>query len=88
MQGSGRFCGCYTGIELANSEEDEPLATGGAISLAIANTGGDEFLVIDGDSFTVGDYRYATSVFGICGRKPAVFLADVAEGRHLKHKVH
>ena len=57
---------------------------GGAIRLAIANTGGDEFLVIDSDSFTVGDYRYVTLVFGICGRKPAILFAEVAEGRHLR----
>ncbi|MHB8509166.1 MAG: nucleotidyltransferase family protein [Candidatus Dormibacteria bacterium] len=39
------------GVTVAYSEEDSPLGTGGAVGKAMHSTGGEEFLVMNGDSY-------------------------------------
>ncbi len=48
---SGHFGSTYGGMELAYSIERERLGTGGGVKLAMAQVGGDDFLVLNGDSF-------------------------------------
>lgn len=48
---SGHFGSAYGGMELAYSTERERLGTGGGVRLAMAQVGGDDFLVLNGDSF-------------------------------------
>jgi len=74
-----RFGSRYAGIDLAYSAEDEPLGTGGAIRLAISRTGGDEFLVVNGDSFTAVDYRNIAVVFYAGDRLPLMVLTEVGD---------
>jgi D-glycero-alpha-D-manno-heptose 1-phosphate guanylyltransferase len=78
-QVSDRFGRHHAGIELTYSAEEEPLGTGGAIRLAISRTGGDEFLVVNGDSFTGLDYQHVASVFYACNRQPLMVLTEVAD---------
>ena len=74
-----RFGSRYAGIDLAYSAEDEPLGTGGAIRLAISRIGGDEFLVVNGDSFTAVDYQNMAAVFYAGDRLPLMVLTEVAD---------
>jgi D-glycero-alpha-D-manno-heptose 1-phosphate guanylyltransferase len=78
-QVSDRFGHHYAGIDLVYSAEDEPLGTGGAIRLAISRTDGDEFLVVNGDSFTAIDYHNVASVFYAQNRRPLMVLTEVAD---------
>lgn len=45
------FGDCYDGIQIVYSVEETPLGTGGAIKQAANYTDGDEFAVINGDTF-------------------------------------
>lgn len=74
-----RFGSQYAGIDLTYSVEDEPLGTGGALRLAIARTSGDEFLIVNGDSFTAVNYRELASVFYARNRQPLMVLTEVAD---------
>lgn len=47
--------------------------------LAIARTAGDEFLVVNGDSFTEVDHRAVVSAFFTRGRQPLMVLAEVPD---------
>lgn len=48
---SGHFGAAYGEVELMYSIERERLGTGGGVKLAMAQVGGDDFLVLNGDSF-------------------------------------
>lgn len=48
---SGHFGSAYGGMELVYSIEGERLGTGGGVRLAMVHVGGDDFLVLNGDSF-------------------------------------
>ena len=79
VQVRDRFGSQYAGINLTYSAEDEPLGTGGALRLAMARTGGDEFLIVNGDSFTAVNYREVASVFYDQNRQPLMVLTEVAD---------
>lgn len=78
-QVSDRFGDHYAGIELSYSAEDEPLGTGGAVRLAMSRTDGAEFLVVNGDSFTLVDYPAVVSTFFAGGRTPLMVLTNVPD---------
>lgn len=78
-QVSDQFGSHYAGIELSYSAEEEPLGTGGAVRLAASRAMGNEFLVINGDSFIEVDYKAVVAAFFASGRQPLMVLSEVSE---------
>lgn len=78
-QVSDQFGSHYAGIELSYSAEEEPLGTGGAVRLAASRAMGNEFLVMNGDSFIAVDFRALVSAFFASSRQPLMVLSEVSE---------
>lgn len=78
-QVSDQFGSHFAGIDITYSTEDEPLGTGGAVRLAASRTNGNEFLVVNGDSFTAVDYGAVVSAYHAGGHCPLMVLAEVAD---------
>lgn len=64
----------WQGMDVAYSEENEPLGTGGAVTLAMGHVAGDRFHVVNGDTFL----RY-----GLAGLEQAVAATGVGIGMAL-----
>jgi len=69
------FGGLYRGMEIVHLAESEPLGTGGAVRKALGEVTGEDFLILNGDSFFPVDisaftlfHRSSGAVLSICVR--------------------
>lgn len=69
----------FAGLELSYMRETEPLGTGGAMRLALANVRGTAALVLNGDSFADFDPQGLVAAHRAGGRSLTVSLASVAD---------